>query len=1763
MKERIVILLTTIAIVFNIIAPGLLPRAEAARGTVTKTYTATKDTMEINGHIQYDGIHDNDGDGFLGIGRSNDEFGNVRQRAGITFDLGVPEGSIVSAELVLTVATVTRNPNHTLYMETRGSAANDLNFATFPSLDTNSPYSDKFTAKSTAEVPMGTYLQNQSITFNVKSAVDAFTDISDRKITFMLNGNETDAESGWFSIYSMETSGNAAYRPKLVVTYETGPANSPPTGSFTIVEGAMTGTSTVNLSVVGSDPDAGDSVTHMRFANSAANLSAASWLPFSSTATFSLTGGDGAKTIYMQLRDSNNAISSSSSQTILLDQTAPTGTLIINEGTSHTKLSTVTLKGTYTDGSGSGVEQARLSNINSSWQTSWINIADLNGRSWVLPAGEGAKTVYVQYRDKVGNSSSSVISSTITVDKTAPVITNVENGKVYKSIVTPLFNEGSGSLNGAPYSSGTTITQDGAYVLSVTDSAGNSAVVSFRIDTTLPIVLGVAEGGVYTTGKTITFNEGTATLNGAAFVSGAQVALNGVYTLVVTDDAGNVTTITFEIKKVVLIVTGVTNGGIYKKKVTVSFNIGTATLNGAAFTSGTEIDKDGVYTLVVTDKAGNETTISFTIDTAVPKVTGVTNGGSYKEKVTVSFNEGTAKLNGDTFVSGTEIVMDGNYTLIVTDKAGNETTVSFTIDTAAPKVTGVTNGGSYKEKVTVSFNEGTATLNGAAFAKGTEIEQDGEYKLIVTDAAGNETTVHFEIDTTAPKVTGVTNGGTYKEKVTVSFNEGTAKLNGITFAKGTEIDLDGAYKLVVTDKAGNVTTISFTIDTTAPKVTGVTNGGNYKEKVTVSFNEGTAKLNGVTFVKGTEINQDGAYKLVVTDKAGNETNISFTIDTTAPKVTGVTNGGSYKEKVIVGFNEGTAKLNGDTFVSGTEIVLDGNYTLIVTDKTGNETTISFTIDTTAPKVTGVTNGGSYKEKVIVGFNEGTAKLNGVTFVKGTEINQDGAYKLVVTDKAGNETNISFTIDTTAPKVTGVTNGGSYKEKVIVGFNEGTAKLNGDTFVSGTEIVMDGNYTLIVTDKAGNETTVSFTIDTTAPKVTGVTNGGSYKEKVTVSFNEGTAKLNGVTFAKGTEIDQDGAYTLVVTDTAGNESTIKFQIDTTVPTGTVIIQKGAELTNVMDTTLTLTSSDGNNGSGIVEMRFSNNGTDWESWESSATTKAWSLVTGDGEKTVYVQFKDKAGNVSETINDVIKLDQTIPTGKIVINSGATTTSGKLVALTLTSSDGTGSGVIEMRFSEDNQTWSKWENVSPTKNWNFTGSSGLKNLYVQFRDGAGNVSVANKASITYQESSGSNGGTSESTGSIEIASSHGIVLSIGSKSEKAAKVEVKMVEGKKVTTVFLEETQLKGILNESGNKQVITITVRNNSDIVNWEMSAALLKSLENNNVVIQVNTENIVYALPLVQANVNKWRNQLGSDIPLKDMKIKVEIINVPNSAFVFKNSSDGQVSLVAPPVSFSIKGLYGDKEIELNQFDTFVERRFAIPVGVDLKRITTGVKLLSDGTIVHIPTKIVREGGRNYAILNSMNNSIYGLIYNKKTFTDISNHWAQESINDLASRLVINGADEQRFIPESDITRAEYMAIIIRALGLSSANKTVHFKDVAENTWYHQVVQIGYSYGLVDGFIDGSFKPNEKITRQEAMVILSRAMKLVELNKEIDNTKQQELVGNFSDSEQLASWARQAAALTIEIDVISGYKGELRPLQNITRAETAAIIQRFLQKADFI
>lgn len=75
-------------------------------------------------------------------------------------------------------------------------------------------------------------------------------------------------------------------------------------------------------------------------------------------------------------------------------------------------------------------------------------------------------------------------------------------------------------------------------------------------------------------------------------------------------------------------------------------------------------------------------------------------------------------------------------------------------------------------------------------------------------------------------------------------------------------------------------------------------------------------------------------------------------------------------------------------------------------------------------------------------------------------------------------------------------------------------------------------------------------------------------------------------------------------------------------------------------LTLSSNDPSSGSGVAEMRFSNDGTTWSEWEPFANSKEWVVSEGDGEKTIYVQTKDRAGNQSGRAQDTIVLDQTAP-------------------------------------------------------------------------------------------------------------------------------------------------------------------------------------------------------------------------------------------------------------------------------------------------------------------------------------------------------------------------------------------------------------------------------------------------------------------------------------------------------------------------------------------
>src|SRR6185437_14262342 len=110
-------------------------------------------------------------------------------------------------------------------------------------------------------------------------------------------------------------------------------------------------------------------------------------------------------------------------------------------------------------------------------------------------------------------------------------------------------------------------------------------------------------------------------------------------------------------------------------------------------------------------------------------------------------------------------------------------------------------------------------------------------------------------------------------------------------------------------------------------------------------------------------------------------------------------------------------------------------------------------------------------------------------------------------------------------------------------------------------------------------------------------------------------------------------------------------DTTPPTGSIVINGGAAVTNSTASTLTLSATD--NSGTVSQMRFSNTGSSFSAAEAYAPTKAWTLTTGSGTKTVYVQFSEPIGNWSASFTDTITLDTTAPTISAVASSSITST------------------------------------------------------------------------------------------------------------------------------------------------------------------------------------------------------------------------------------------------------------------------------------------------------------------------------------------------------------------------------------------------------------------------------------------------------------------------------------------------------------------------------
>jgi len=177
---------------------------------------------------------------------------------------------------------------------------------------------------------------------------------------------------------------------------------------------------------------------------------------------------------------------------------------------------------------------------------------------------------------------------------------------------------------------------------------------------------------------------------------------------------------------------------------------------------------------------------------------------------------------------------------------------------------------------------------------------------------------------------------------------------------------------------------------------------------------------------------------------------------------------------------------------------------------------------------------------------------------------------------------------------------------------------------------------------------------------------------------------------------------------------------------------------------------------------------------------------------------------------------------------------------------------------------------------------------------------------------------------------------------------------------------------------------------------------------------------------------------------------------------------------------------------------------------------------------------------------------------------QADVNDMGSRLIIKGVNAKEFQPDLAITRAEFTAIVSRALGLKTGLTSGTFTDVATGDWFETTVNATAAYGLITGYVDGTFRPNQTVSRQEAAAILAKAIKMIK--KSEDTLSKQEVnsqLAVFKDEEAIGGWAREALAFTVKAGLLKGYNDQLEPKQNVSRAQAAAMVRRLLQTSDLI
>lgn len=390
-----------------------------------------------------------------------------------------------------------------------------------------------------------------------------------------------------------------------------------------------------------------------------------------------------------------------------------------------------------------------------------------------------------------------------------------------------------------------------------------------------------------------------------------------------------------------------------------------------------------------------------------------------------------------------------------------------------------------------------------------------------------------------------------------------------------------------------------------------------------------------------------------------------------------------------------------------------------------------------------------------------------------------------------------------------------------------------------------------------------------------------------------------------------------------------------------------------------------------------------------------------------------------------------------------------------------------------------------------------------------------------------------------------------------------GKSVGKVDVTNAYMASQLEGEGFKQTKTVSLISSSNEPNI-MFHIPVEGIQN--IVKQSSDSRIEISTPAGSWTIDAQAllASIGENKSIKAFDIKIELVADETADSLTKHLIKGS-QLLGKPMHFEVTVTDGGKTKVLNDFSHYVKHTIKVKTdNVPLDELAGLVFDPATNAFLPVPVKFDYQNGILTASLYRKGNSVYAVVHNKTVFKDLlaSSAYA-ESIQALANRTVVNGFPDGTFKPNNKVTRAEFAAMLNKALGITAAassSKTV-FKDVPQNSWYANYVKAAVEAGIITGYEDGSFKPNQTISHQEMVAMLVKAMQYAGYKAPEASSGQG---SSLPDSSDVPAWAKSYYDDAHKANLIGRANDVFKFKTNTasTRKECALLIYRVLDDVLF-